>query len=662
MGSPHFGSLHRGFLHSTGGLFLAAGIPALILYLFTMSPSWGFVDGGELSAVAATLGIAHPTGYPTTTMFGYLAVLVSPFAPVLTLNILAALFCAISVGLLALLMRDVLSVMQRTVHKPANNDSTSNGQTEYSLSPPVAGLALPFVAILGALLTGTGVVWWMQGTRFEVYVVHLSAMLLSVLLFLRYTENERTGQQSGFTKSGNLFGFFLGLTFTTHLLAVLWLPAFAAYYFASVGFRVRTLRRLLYVFPSFLVGLLFYLYLPIRAATDPIVNWGDPDSFSRFFDHVSGVIFQDKMFAGGDAFIQQTQWFFSSLPGELAWGGLLLALVGLVTLFRRQRLLGVFSILVFCVTVLWSGNYTILDVEAYYLPAIVMVGLWAAIGLGRVGERYGLKGVLALGIALLGLNVGLHFGDANLASDDSPRALAVNMLENLPKDAVLISSNWDFYVSGSLYAQYVEGIRTDVTIVYSTLLQYPWYQQQLEKRAPVLMRGLETQRAEYTETLNAFMDKEGSEEELYARFIQLVDGIIHNAINSRPVLVTGEVDPAMGASYWRVPNYLALRLMPTDEYVPQEFPTWNMEPSRKPDPYSAMFNELYARSFIARGLYEESYGITHNLQAYINAANAYNPHYDLDEVPDFPLNGEEQIRATSQFFDECKAMIESIYQ
>ena len=34
------------------------------IYLLTLAPAVGFIDSGELSTVALSLGIAHPTGYP----------------------------------------------------------------------------------------------------------------------------------------------------------------------------------------------------------------------------------------------------------------------------------------------------------------------------------------------------------------------------------------------------------------------------------------------------------------------------------------------------------------------------------------------------------------------------------------------------------------------
>ena len=50
----------------------AVALLAALLYLVTMNRTFGFIDKGELVAVASTLGIAHPTGYPTIMLIGFL--------------------------------------------------------------------------------------------------------------------------------------------------------------------------------------------------------------------------------------------------------------------------------------------------------------------------------------------------------------------------------------------------------------------------------------------------------------------------------------------------------------------------------------------------------------------------------------------------------------
>jgi hypothetical protein len=55
---------------TAGGNALVVSVFAFLVYLKTLAPSVTFIDSGELAAVACTLGIAHPTGYPLFTLLG----------------------------------------------------------------------------------------------------------------------------------------------------------------------------------------------------------------------------------------------------------------------------------------------------------------------------------------------------------------------------------------------------------------------------------------------------------------------------------------------------------------------------------------------------------------------------------------------------------------
>jgi len=73
---------------------ITAGL-VFIIYVITLAPTVIQIDSGELATVQATLGIAHPTGYPLFTLTGYIFSLIPlPFTKIYQLNLLAALWCA----------------------------------------------------------------------------------------------------------------------------------------------------------------------------------------------------------------------------------------------------------------------------------------------------------------------------------------------------------------------------------------------------------------------------------------------------------------------------------------------------------------------------------------------------------------------------------------
>ena len=131
---------------AAASVFLAAAA----IDLATMNRTVGLVDRGELAAIATTLGIAHPTGYPTLTLLGHVWVGLLPLEPALALNLLAALWAAAGAGLLTLLYDQVLARVAGAGGGPA----------------PAPGPRAALAAI-GALLTALTGVWWGQAGGFS---------------------------------------------------------------------------------------------------------------------------------------------------------------------------------------------------------------------------------------------------------------------------------------------------------------------------------------------------------------------------------------------------------------------------------------------------------------------------------------------------------------
>ena len=83
-----------------------AGLITFIVYCFTLAPSVVHIDSGELAAVQATLGIAHPTGYPIFTIIGHAFLrLPIPGTVIFRLNLLCAVWCSLGVVLAALTIK-----------------------------------------------------------------------------------------------------------------------------------------------------------------------------------------------------------------------------------------------------------------------------------------------------------------------------------------------------------------------------------------------------------------------------------------------------------------------------------------------------------------------------------------------------------------------------
>ncbi|MFM8179022.1 MAG: protein O-mannosyl-transferase family, partial [Candidatus Kapaibacterium sp.] len=77
---------------------------ALLVYTTTMIPHVGFTDSGELAGACASLGVAHPTGYPLFVLIGHLWTLLPlPLSVIVKMNLFAAVCTAFSASMMFLL-------------------------------------------------------------------------------------------------------------------------------------------------------------------------------------------------------------------------------------------------------------------------------------------------------------------------------------------------------------------------------------------------------------------------------------------------------------------------------------------------------------------------------------------------------------------------------
>jgi hypothetical protein len=726
---------------------LIVAILSFILYILTMNRTFGFVDKGELVAVGSTLGIAHPTGYPTIMLLGYLFTKILPMRSVLALNTMAALLTAIGAGMFTLLVDDLIAraaslaprgqanVKQGAKGKGAKKESGKKESGKRDASRSILADRYPLDAAVRALYAGLGglflactATWWNQANGFEVYSLHALMMPLVSLLFLRYVDEEREREASassddargmkgiGFTRRGFWFALALGLSFTNHLTTVLLAPAFLVYYFWSLRLNARAFYRLLFLAPPFILGLLPYIWLPIRASMHPQFNWGDPSTLTDLMRHVTGSIYQTYMFEGlkndmvaifgntpglvviailfivlaailiglaringwlsagaGIAmaimayivmmnrykvFNEQTKFFLGNLPAEVAYIGLALALFGAVTLALRSPMLATWTALLFMTCILYSGHYDIMEIGPYYMTAIFAVGIWCTLGLAWLHGQFGARPVLALGAVLVALNCWTNFEASDESGNTLVEDMTVNILEGLPKNSIIFSGQWDFWVAGSFYMNGVEKVRPDVLVIDPELLRRRWYVDELTYLHPEFMRTVTAEAENFKKEVYKFdNDLAYDPNMIQSAYVGLMNAMIDRNIAQRPVCVTGEVDPAIGARYVRTPYHLTLRLMPDTSYLPEEFPRYRFAFwDHRIDGYTAKTYELYARSALARALYEGQYGRDSLAMRYYNLSLGFDPGFTLKEIPSLPLNSEEQVTGMMGFFEQVRGM------
>jgi hypothetical protein len=434
---------------------------ALGLYGATMAPSLtlghGGTDGAELAVAVHTQGVPHPTGYPTYVLLAQ-AFRVLPWRDLAgRLNLLSAVAAALTTGLVAATAAALVSDEGRGL--PA------------VISAAVAGLSLTVAGL-----------FWSQALITEVYTLHTLFVALALWLLLRWRRHGGA--------SLPLAGLFLGLGLGNHVSLLVLLPGAAC--FLVFGRRRPRRSEILLTLGLLLAGLGVYLYIPLRAAADPWLNWSNPRSWADFWAHVSGRSYQGLLF--------RTPWpqVAARVPAvarfllrDFGPWGVLLGLAGLALSGRDDRPLLLMTALPAGFALLLAVTYGGVESQVHLLTLYVIWALWIGGATGTLvktlGERFGNKmASAALLLPLLSLCLlAWHLPTWSLREDPGPLPEQASVLAGVPQGGLLLT-DVDERTFPLWYAQVVEGARPDLAVVDVRLLQWPWYRGQLATRYPGL--------------------------------------------------------------------------------------------------------------------------------------------------------------------------------
>jgi hypothetical protein len=193
---------------------------SLLIFLVTLNKYVLLGDSGEFISAAFEKGIAHPPGYPLFTIIAHLFTKVPLGNITARVGFASSLFGAASAGLISILIYKI---------------------TKSKVASFVGGFALAFSSL-----------FWLYSANAEIITLNSFLMLLIFLLALLYTETKNT-------KFLYLTSFLFGLSLANQYTVVAIIPAVSVLIFADLR-KIVSLRTLLILFFSFLLGLTPYLY------------------------------------------------------------------------------------------------------------------------------------------------------------------------------------------------------------------------------------------------------------------------------------------------------------------------------------------------------------------------------------------------------------------
>jgi hypothetical protein len=486
------------------GLSVVVFAAFLIIYILTASRSVPTGDSGELITAAWTLGVAHPPGYPTFTLLSHLAGYLPLGNPAFRLNLLSAFLDALALGILFWgTLRFFRSEQERV-------------QSKINRLIPLVG------TIAGIGLLGVSRVFWLYSTVAEVFALNNLFSAITLVLFLEWV------RQPVRKKYLYLGGLFAGLAMTNQHTFVLLAPGLLVLLVGGIVRWRRNVREGLVAGKSkkqepgwlisdiavtagfFILGLLPYLYLPIAAGADPPYNWGNPATFSGFWQVLTRSDYGTFSFTAngvqGNPF-QQLFYLGRYILQGFSVAGILLAVLGIVWFARKRPLEGcalgllfIFSGPIFAMVAnpAMDDPLTLGVFERFYILPGIPLACFIAAGAVYLVElavkaaarfksgflRWAPCAAGLLAAAAMVIIVALvQLPSIQLSNNRIVEYYAEDLLGPLEPDALLIVAQ-DYNGSALIYAQLVSSIRTDVVALHSELLKSTWYCAQQRRLHP----------------------------------------------------------------------------------------------------------------------------------------------------------------------------------
>ncbi|HEX4667294.1 MAG TPA: DUF2723 domain-containing protein [Chthoniobacterales bacterium] len=556
---------------------------ALLVYFWTLAPTVTLVDSGELIVAARFLGVAHPPGFPLYVMLAHLASLVPIGNVAERINFASAFFAALACAMLTLVVAEVIATasyvaeVRRRFKKAGRKGRKLSSQLVVSADGNSSSFLTIAPAIGAGLLLAFSRTLWSYATIAEVYA--LNTFLILTILFLmlcwrrRILEDERSISATSTARgrravvadhdfllygAAALFGLALGVHHVTVALA---LPALAVLVYQTQGLSFFASRRLLYAAVVSLAALLaVYSYLPLAAAHDPILDWGDPRSLGATWAHVTGKQYQVFLSFSPSIMVEQLPQFGRFLLREfgLPWIpiALILSIAGFISTWKRDRTTFLWLLVVVLANLAYTLNYEIAeDKDAYYLPVFLALAIAAWIGFYSLlqmalARRASTAGRFAISSTVLLLPALALAGNWPF-NDRSHYFVAHDYVENIQAtiepNGLLLTLDWQV-ASPIFYTREIESRRRDIKAVDVLLLRRSWYFDYLQRAFPDMMARSRDKVDVYLAQLRNWEKDPGA----YARdaaltrqiseaFNELIHSLVFRELEVAPVYVTDEL-------------------------------------------------------------------------------------------------------------------------
>ncbi len=443
------------FKNKVSGIFLILFLTSMAVYLYTLCPGVYWWDSGEFITAAYRLGIPHSTGFP---FYVLLSSVFSVFAPLRTI--------ALRINFLSCLSGSLILVYTFLIFLLFTK------KENYCFTQLLSGF-------IGSLSLAFSLIFWSQSVMAGVYIPNLLFLLGAGYHLLYYEQFPENNERHLYFSA-----FLLGLGLAIHEEMILLIPGIGILLLFSSLRKTLTTQKIFFLISLIFLGCMTYLYIPLRAATHPVLNWDDPQTWHRFKIYITHQDFKEKMFSHS--------WYGMEILAVAAgreflnnftWPGIILGVIGCIYLSRKRFLYFAFSASIILANILLGlvyGHSQRMEQEFsnYFLPGYALFSIWIGIGIYWIfckvveimqKQKSPFLPSIYIVLCLVFVNFPYHlfkqnYQDIAVLKYDLPRQFGHQILQDIPFGSTIYVQNvfTDFI---TLYLQQVEGVRPDIKII-----------------------------------------------------------------------------------------------------------------------------------------------------------------------------------------------------
>jgi len=340
-------------------------------------------------------------------------------------------------------------------------------------------------ALCAALLLATSRLFWSQALITEVYALNCLFFAVTLYGVVTLQDSLQEWPVRLVWQVLSLLVWTYGVSLGNHLTMVFCAPLLLSQ--ALLIFRKRVLKTWQWTVISgaFLLGISVYTYLPLRAGTQPLMNWGNPRTLRGFLWLVGGGIYRQYVLS-----LPWAHWgarimaWMSLLRQQFGVFGIALGLLGAWhhAGSRRWQFAGLAG--TFTIYSVYAIGYNTTDSYVYLLPVHFLYALWIAhgaqallIATARAQSQWSQPATVVLCITLLALpcaSLRTNLPVVDLSNDYTAYDYGLEVLAQVPDQSIIITATDPHTFTLWYFARVATG-RTQVAVIDRDLLGYAWY-------------------------------------------------------------------------------------------------------------------------------------------------------------------------------------------